>query len=112
MPEETLTTDPPPRAIDETDPRFHIQIAEVSDAVAANATDRAEEFISERTRGRGFNGILKKIWYGNIARDYYRQREIRRGRQEITESGNVYALDRGSQGQHDAAMGAVVERFT
>lgn len=90
-----------------------IQIVDVSDAVAANAIDRANEYINEKTRQNGIGGFLKKIWYGNLARDIIRQKEINKGRKAIIESGNIYATDAdATRSDHDQAVAAVVDRFT
>ncbi|MBI2008825.1 glycosyltransferase [Candidatus Saccharibacteria bacterium] len=107
----------PAEETQEDDPRFQVQIADVSHAVASNAVDSAEELINQQTQvqegqrlGRS-RAFLRRIWYGNIARDFYRQRQIRHGRGEIIETGNIYALDEGSQADHDRETGAVVERL-
>lgn len=96
---------------------FQVQIADVSHAVASNAIDSAEELINQQTQaqegqrlGRS-RAFLRRVWYGNIARDFYRQRQIRHGRQEVLETGNIYTLDEGSQADHDRETGAVVERL-
>jgi len=102
-PEEELDSD--------LEKKLAVQVVDVSHGVASNAVDSAEEYIRERTHQRGIRGILRKIWHGNIARDYYRQREIGRGRAEIVETGNLYALSSGSQAEHDEAVSAIVDRF-
>lgn len=118
---ETLTTPPQPTQIpvedQEDNPYFQVQVADVSHAVASNAIDSAEELINQQTQvqegqrlGRS-RAFLRRIWYGNIARDFYRQRQIRHGRQEVLETGNIYALDEGGQADHDRETGAVVERL-
>lgn len=107
----------PVEEVQEDDPRFQVQVADVSNAVASNAVDRAEELINQQTQvqeGQRLGhsrAFLRRIWYGNIARDFYRQTQIRHGRGEIIETGNIYALDEGSQADHDRETGAVVERL-
>lgn len=91
---------------------LQIQVVDVSQGVAGNAIDSAEEFIREQTTQTGAVGLVKRIWYGNIARDYIRQREIQKGRNETIETRNLYVRAGGSQADHDAAMVSVVERFT
>ena len=115
---EAITSSPPPPAQteeemqEELQKKLQIQVVDTSDAVQSEAVDRAERYLSEETTQRGVGGFLKKIWQGNIARDFYRQREIQRGRREIVETGNIYINTDGSQADHDQAMAAVVERFT
>lgn len=115
---EAIASSPPPPAQteeemqEELQKKLQIQVVDTSDAVQSEAVDRAERYLSEETTQRGVGGFLKKIWQGNIARDFYRQREIQRGRREIVETGNIYINTDGSQADHDQAMAAVVERFT
>lgn len=105
---ETTTT---PITDEELQKHLQIQVVDVSHGVASNAIDHAEEFIQEQTTERGVKGFVKRIWHGNIARDYIRQRETQKGRQEILETGNLYALTDGSDAEHNTAMQAVVDRF-
>ena len=91
---------------------LQIQVVDVSDAVTNNAIDHADEYIGEQTTQTGVRGFIKRIWKGNYARDYIRQREIHHGRQEIIASNNIFALDGGTEAEHANAVGAVVERFT
>lgn len=101
-----------PRTDEQLAGELALQVVDASDAVRANAVDYAEQRLNERTARHGVRGFVNRIWFGNIARDYFRQRDIQRGRDEITASGNVYALADGTQAEHDQASAAVVERFT
>lgn len=109
-----ITAPPAPPEITEAElqHQLQIQVVDVSSGVAANASDRADAYINEQTTERGIGGIAKRIWHGNIARDYIRQRQVRHGRDAIIESGNLYVLNGADQEQHDAAATAVVQRFT
>ena len=111
MPEVVAPLPPHELTDQELQNRLKIQVVDVSDAVQANAVDSAEAHLHERTSGSGVRGFIGKIWHGNIARDYYRQREIQRGRQEIIQTGNIYTLIDAGRAEHDATMAAVVERF-
>ncbi len=92
---------------------LHIEVLDVSrTAVEAKAIDHGDAYIAEQTSQHGFKGLMKRVWTGNIAHDYIRQREVQRGRNTIVEEGNSFALSGGTKDQHDAAMGAVVNRFT
>lgn len=110
--------DPPysPEVDPEVDPelakKLQIKVIDVSHGVASGAVDHAEAHIAEQTTQRGVRGFLKRVWHGNVARDFIRQRTIQHGREEIIESGNIYALQDGSATDHDQAMAAVVTRFT
>jgi hypothetical protein len=79
------------------------------------ARDMAEEkMTSSQEKLKGFGGFIKKIWTHNLAREYYRQKEIVRARREIQQSGkpeNLYAGEKGEKSDHDEAMKAIVERF-
>jgi adenylate kinase family enzyme len=99
-------------APEELEKRLKIQVVDVSHGVAANAIDAADEYIREQSSQGGIMGFAKRIWHGNLARDYIRQRQIQRGRAAIVESGNLYALEEASQAEHDQSMAAIVNRFT
>ncbi|HVX58844.1 MAG TPA: hypothetical protein VG964_03900 [Candidatus Saccharimonadales bacterium] len=89
-----------------------IQVVDISEAIGAHAIDAADDYLSRETSQKGVKGFVKKIFKGNLVRDVVRQRQIHKGRQEIIESGNIYALQGGDQADHDEAVAAVVERFT
>lgn len=89
-----------------------IHLADISHGVAANARDHAAEYVNERTT-EGSNKLtrfVKKIWYGNVIKDVVTQRAQHQGREEIIRTGNMYALQGGSQEDHNRAAGAVVRR--
>ncbi|HUD07056.1 MAG TPA: hypothetical protein VMR34_04160 [Candidatus Saccharimonadales bacterium] len=92
--------------------RTPIQVIDVSEGVASEAADHADEYIRLQTTQRGVRGFFKKIWHGNIARDYIRQREIKGSRQEIIETENLGILHGSSKEEHDQAMAAVIGRYT
>lgn len=105
-------TPPTELSEEELERRLKLQLVDVSHGVAANAIDAADEHINERTRQRGFRGFINKIWHGNLARDFIRASRVREGREDIRQSGNLYALSGGSQAEHNEATRAIVERFT
>jgi hypothetical protein len=76
------------------------------------ARDIAEEkMLSSKEELKGVRGFLRKIWTHNLAREYYRQKEISKARREIQQSGNLYAGEKGEKTDHENAMNAIVERF-
>ncbi|HCM52062.1 TPA: hypothetical protein DIS56_02940 [Candidatus Saccharibacteria bacterium] len=95
-----------------------LQLVDVSSGVRPEAREYAENYINDRTQlpeGRGLGrlrGLWRRIWHGNIARDYYLQRQQRRGTQDIVASQNLYQLAEGSQADHNQAAGAIIGRFT
>ncbi len=91
---------------------LQIQLVDVSGAVHSEAADSADESLRQRTVEHGVKGFIKKIWYGNIARDYIRQRDINRNSVAIIENQNIYTHSGGSIEDHRAAMAAVIERVT
>jgi hypothetical protein len=105
-------TSPTELTPEELDQKLRLQIVDVSHGVGANAIDAADEYIREHSSQGGIKGFAKRIWFGNLARDYLRQRQVQRRRDEIIESGNLYALSDASQAEHEQAMQAVVQRFT
>ncbi|HVX56134.1 MAG TPA: glycosyltransferase [Candidatus Saccharimonadales bacterium] len=91
---------------------LQLKIVDASEGVVAKAADYADAHLAEQTTQGGFRGILKRIWHGNLARDYIRLRRTQQGREEIVETGNLYTLEDGSQVEHDQEMAAVITRFT
>ena len=69
-----------------------VQLVDMSSGVTAEAADSADEYLRQQTSGHGLKGFLKKIWQGNLARDYIRQREIGRSKKTIAETGNLLSL--------------------
>lgn len=84
---------------------------DVSSGVISGSRDYGDEHVRQETIEPGVKGFLKKIWHGNIARDYIRQRAIVHGDQRIIDERNMYVLVGGTRAEHDDAMSAVVERF-
>lgn len=87
-------------------------LVETGDALEQQARDMAEErMLEEKKDLKGVGGFLKKIWKHNLAREFYRQKQISLARQRILESGSLYADEDSDAKAHDDAMRAVVERF-
>lgn len=97
-----------------------IIIADTSESVSQHARDVAESRMTESQASlKGFGGFMKKIWKYNLAREYYRQQEIYKVKDEIKASGvegNIYAGEAGQINTdttaHDATMDAIVDRFS
>lgn len=88
--------------------KIKIAVVDVSSAIKTTAVDRAEENLTaEAGQLRGAKGFLEKVWKHNIAREYYRQREVRRERERILRDEDLY----GDRVVHREAVGAVVDRF-
>lgn len=86
-------------------------IVDVSSGVHANAEDKAQERIDELTTQSGVKGFLKKIWHGNVVREFNHLRFKDKARKEILETQDLYAF-KGTTGQHAEATKAIVDRFT
>ncbi|MDL2363488.1 MAG: hypothetical protein QFB86_03870 [Patescibacteria group bacterium] len=112
--QEAIATPPEPYVDGEQEltEDLQVRIVDVSQGVVANAVDNADAYIAEQTTQGGIKGFVKKIWHGNIARDYIRQRELQEGKSGILETGNIFALDGDSIVEHNQAMHAVVTRFS
>ncbi|MFA5927510.1 MAG: glycosyltransferase family 9 protein [Patescibacteria group bacterium] len=90
-----------------------ISIVDVSDSIESHAVDTGEEKLTAKPEDtRGFRGKLRAVWKHNWLREYYRDKEVRKARQNIMESGNLYANESGDKTAHDQAMEAVADRFT
>lgn len=87
-------------------------IVDTGDSIEQQARDMAEERLTEdKNELTGARGFFKKIWKHNLAREYYRQKEISLARQRILESGNLYSDEEASENAHQQAMSAVLDRF-
>lgn len=88
--------------------RIKVAVVDVSSAIKSTAVDRAEEKLTAELGDlRGVKGFFQKVWKHNIAREYYRQREVGRQQARIIESGSLFEDEAG----HRQAVGAVVDRF-
>ena len=111
MSEASSSAPTPPISEDELVDQLNLQVVDMSQGVQ-NATDHAEQFINEQTTQRGFGGFVKRVWYGNVGRDYVLQREERKGRERIVEEQNIYALQGATNEEYQAASASVVERIS
>lgn len=90
--------------------RKKIVIADFS--IEDQARDIAEDkMTSSKEELRGMKGFFQKIWKHNLAREYYRQKEISKAKRSIQESGNLYIDEGGTKSDHEGAMMAIMERF-
>lgn len=90
---------------------LELRLIDQSQGVVAEAGDYADAYVAERTSGHGVRGFIRRIWHGNIARDYILQRQRQQGRDQIVREGNIYTLRDGSQAEHDAAEAAIITSF-
>ena len=95
-----------------------IAFVDVHSSVEERAKDIAETRLADEQtelKGRGLRTIFKRIWKEK-AYEYYRQLEIAKAREEIEGKKNLYVDKEGETpddtSAHEAAMEAVVERFT
>ena len=68
--------------------KLRLAFVDNSKAIDDQAVDAGE---AKMTVDKGKAGFFKKIWKHNLARNYYRQKEINTARQQILETGNVFA---------------------
>ncbi|HSW78627.1 MAG TPA: hypothetical protein VLF88_01235, partial [Candidatus Babeliales bacterium] len=120
MSDETLTTPAPPPEIEEDilADLGRLQLVDVSSGVQSESRESAEEFIHRQTNvqegqrlGR-VRAFARRIWQGNIARDYYLRTEEMRARRDIVDTQQMYIRAGGSPEEHIRAMSAVLGRFT
>jgi hypothetical protein len=90
---------------------LNVAQVDITKRVHSESLDYSDETIRQETIKRGFTGLIKKIWYGNIAHDYLRQRNFFRGEQKIVTEKNVLALVGGIKADHDREMAAILKRF-
>ena len=111
---EEVTNPPSEPLPNEVNKGLQIQVVDMSSAIPAN--DYAADKLDRKTQEGGrFKRFINKIWYGNIAKDYYNLKYQKEGRDQIVgqelQERNVYLLQGGTKQDHDNAAKAVVERF-
>ncbi len=96
-----------------------IVLADVSQAADVAARDAADAKLTNEKHvtgsllsGERWKQIGRNIWKHNLAREYYRQKEIGTAKSAITESGNIYVEEGLDKTKHDAALQAVVQQFS
>lgn len=109
VPEEAFNPD---MTDQELQRRLQVEVVDMSHGVVTSAKDHSAEFINRHTtEGRNvFTRFMKKVWHGNLARDYYALREQQRGVQQIVETGNVHALHDGTDEDHARTSATIIER--
>lgn len=98
---------------EELEQRFQINVVDLSHGAVAAAQDHAAEYVNKEANKGGniLTRFARKIWHGNLARDYYTIREKQRGLQQITESGNIYELqENATADDHSRTAADVVGR--
>jgi len=92
--------------------KFKIAFVDNSQAIEEQAIDAGEAKMTAKKEDlKGVNGFLKKLWHYNLARGYYRQKEINAARRAILESGNIFAAAGGSDEDFMASQEALIVRF-
>lgn len=111
---DSAVMDAPPAVLtdEELKRQMQIQVIDASQSVQDESADQADEYLRQQTTENGFKGFIKKIWYGNLARDYIRQRQLMRTSHEIIDQQNIYAGSGSNKAGHDLAMAATIERVT
>lgn len=92
--------------------KFKIAFVDNSQAIEGQAIDAGEAKMTAKKEDlKGVKGFLKKLWRYNLARGYYRQKEINTARRAILESGNIFAAAGGSDEDFMVSQEALVDRF-
>ncbi len=83
--------------------------------VESRARDIAEANLNIKKGERhGVTGFLKKIWQDNLAKEYYRQKEIQEVLAKIKQDKTAFIDEAGGDQNtkiHQAALGAIVDRY-
>jgi len=94
-------------------------VVETGDILEQQSRDIAEKNLDkdqENLKKSGLKGFIKNIWKHNITKEYTRQLEINKVRENLLETGNIYAGEDSEpdynldKAQKDA-MNALIERF-
>ncbi len=82
------------------------------DIIESRVRDVADERMTESVDNmRGVKGFFQRIWKHNLAREYYRQKEVTKARQEILASENLFVSRNIDQKVTAQTKSAIVERF-
>lgn len=110
---EPVEVTPEPEAADTPEAK-PLEIHLIStDQVASRSHEVAEQRLSSEMAGKhGVRKILTNIWIGNIARDVYLTRYGRQAQSEIEENDDLYVHETDTEGKHDQAMAATLQRFS
>ncbi len=96
---------------------FKAAVINTTALMEAQARDVGDGKMTESKEDRS-KGFLKRtwgrIWKHNLAQEYYRQKEIAKARNEILETGNLYAGEKEAADSKESsqAMDAIITRFT
>lgn len=91
-----------------------VAIIDQSDDVREFARDAADARLTTELNSEagGFRKIVRNIWKGNLAREYYRQRYIIEARTEIVENDDLYTTYQGVEdGASTRARMSTIDRF-
>ena len=110
--ESTLSEDEKEALRKKTQERIRsIGVIDVSKVAEAEARDKADENLSRNKEElAGVSGFFKKIWKYNLAREYYRQKEITKAKNDIFVNENLYGKN-GDDVEHNMTMDAITDRF-
>jgi hypothetical protein len=90
-----------------------LQFVDVSHGVDTNAQDYAarQNNIEANEGGNVFSRFKNKMWHGYLKKNYDLVTHKADARQQIIDSGNLYAMHDGDEHDHQEATAAVVNRF-
>jgi len=97
----------------ETSEKKKVVIVEASGAVEEKAREAAESRLTESLeQQKGVAGFARRIWKHNLFFESYRQKEIRKAKNEILGTENIYAAEGKEKSAHEATMKAITEQFS
>ncbi|QQR49911.1 hypothetical protein IPF86_02360 [Candidatus Nomurabacteria bacterium] len=101
---------------------YKAAVVNANKLLETQARDIGDANMTESSEERSGNWLKKhwnRIWKHNLAQEYYRQKKIAEARNEIIETGNLYAGEKGfgpdnvdTSKASEEAMQAIVNRFT
>lgn len=101
----------PPTPTGESE-RLRVVMTDMSDRARSEARDIADERLTATPeQSRGIKNFLKRVWTHNLAREYYRQKEIAQVERQIYQSGNIFAAETTDSNDSDREKMAIIERF-
>lgn len=89
---------------------LNIGIIDISSYRRELARDWADEQLADETTRGGFRGFLTKVWKGNIAREYYREKYTLDALDTIQTEEDLFFYEGGRSSR--SALSATVNRFT
>lgn len=90
-----------------------VAFVDAESMLEARSREMAEDTLDQQKKNLKWYQFKKRIWDHNWHREYKRQKEIIKAREQIQQSGNLYVDEAPhEQRHHEEAMQALIDKFT